>query len=290
MNRVKLLLAGAFESSRLNQALLRAEARLLHPYLRAINYHDVAPSMAASFETQLRFYAEHFHPVTYRDLLELHEGRWPHEKPGLIISFDDGLRSHALVAAPLLEKYGFPGWFMVPAAFPDWTEESRSETFARDHDLEYETEGLPDRRCVLSWEELRALDMRHVIGCHSMSHRRLGEHLDESELEYEIVGAKARLEEQLGHEVPVFAWIGGEEWAYSASAARTIRRAGFRVSFMTNNAVFRARGNLLQIQRTNVEAYYSPALMRFSLSGFFDLLYTAKRRRVTRLTAQAVAR
>ena len=290
MKRAKLLLATAFETARLNQVLLGAEARLLRPYLRAVNYHDVPPSMASGFEAQLQFYSKHFQPVGYQDLLALHQGRWPYAKPGIILTFDDGLRSHALVAAPLLEKHGFTGWFMVPAAFPDWSEESRAENFPRDRQLDVSLEGLPDRRCVLSWDEVGALDRRHVIGCHSMSHRRLGPELSEAELDYEVVAAKSHLENRLGHEVPVFAWIGGEEWAYSSAAAGAIRRAGFRAAFMTNNAVFRAGNDLLQIQRSNVEADYSPALLHFCLSGFFDVLYTAKRRRVNRLTRAPVAR
>ena len=42
--------------------------------------------------------------------------------------------------------------------------------------------------------------------------------------------------------------------------------------------------DLLQLQRTNVEASDPPALVNLSLSGFFDAWYAAKRRRVNRLT------
>ena len=82
----------------------------------------------------------------------------------------------------------------------------------------------------------------------------------------------------------VFAWVGGEEAAYSAQAARVIDDAGFDLSFMTNNAVIRPGDHPLQIQRTNVEAWDSEAVVRFQLSGLLDLGYRAKRRRVNRLT------
>ena len=86
-----------------------------------------------------------------------------------------------------------------------------------------------------------------------------------------------------------FAWVGGEEWAYSREAAERIRAAGFEYSFMTNNAVIRPHGELLQVQRTNVEAHFEPAFLKFCLSGFYDVFYLPKRRRVNRLTSVQAA-
>ena len=83
--------------------------------------------------------------------------------------------------------------------------------------------------------------------------------------------------------------VGGEEWSYSQEAAERIRAVGFGFSFMTNNAVIRPGAELLQVHRTNVEAHFDPALMRLCLSGFYDVLYLPKRRRVNRLTAARAA-
>ena len=272
MNPIKRLLASAFDLTGLNRASLGLQAR--RPYIRALNYHEVPAEQADAFEDQLRFYARHFVPVGYADLMEFRAGSWPHPKPGLILTFDDGLRSHAEVAAPLLEKYGVPGWFMVPAGVVGTAAEQRPQ----EH-----TVGHP----TLTWPDLRRLDGPHVIGCHTHGHRRLEASLTPAELEHEIRDAKRQLEEGLGHPVTVFAWVGGEEWTYSAAAARAIREAGVALSFMTNNAVIRPDTDPLQLQRTNVEASFPASLMRFSLSGFLDVMYTGKRRRVNRLTAAA---
>lgn len=280
----KLALAAGFDVTGLNAALLAAQARLGGPWARALNYHDVPPACAGAFEAQLRHYAEHFQPVGKAELLDLHAGRWPHAKPGLLLSFDDGLRSHADVVAPLLEKYGFTGWFMVPTEFVE-TAPQEQAAYARRHAIQADGRDYPDPRIAMSWEDLCRLDTRHEICCHTRSHRRLGPTSSREELEVEIVGAKERLEAGLHHEVDGFAWVGGEEWAYSAEAARVIREAGFRFGFMTNNARIRPGADLLQIQRTNVEASFPPSLMRFSLSGFYDLMYAPKRGRVNRLTA-----
>jgi len=84
--------------------------------------------------------------------------------------------------------------------------------------------------------------------------------------------------------VPVFCWVGGEEDAYTSEVATLISRAGFAHSFMTNSQVIRPAADPLQLQRTNIEADYPLWLTRFQLSGFMDLLYMSKRRRVNRLT------
>ncbi len=276
MRRVKLAIARAFAATGSNRALLELERLALRPYARALNYHDVPARLAPAFEAQLQFYARHFVSIGYDDLLALQAGRWPHAKPGLVLSFDDGLRSHTEVVAPLLEKYGMIGWFMVPAAVLDELRPGQAPA----HTV---------REPTLSWNSVLRMKDRHVIGCHTLHHTRLTAALTADELTTEIVVAKQVLEEGLGCPVPVFAWVGGEEETYSAAAAETIRRAGFRVSFMTNSAPIRPGADLLQLQRTNVEASDPPALVGLCLSGFIDAWFLTKRRRVNRLTAAGAA-
>ncbi len=192
------------------------------------------------------------------------------------------------MVAPLLEKYGFTGWFTVPVGFVE-TPPAEQHAFAEAHQISCDDSDLPDERIAMSWNDLRRLDANHEICCHTWTHRRLGPQVSEADLDVEVDQAKRALEEGLGHEVRGFAWVGGEEWSYSREAAERIRAAGFDFSFMTNNAVIRPGAELLQVHRTNVEAHFDPALMRLCLSGFYDVLYLPKRRRVNRLTAARAA-
>ena len=143
-----------------------------------------------------------------------------------------------------------------------------------------------------SAHETKAAEIALVVGDlqHTRAHLRLSASHGRERLREEIFGGKRRLEEALGHSVDAFAWVGGAEADYSAEAARLVREAGFRFSFMTNHAPFRPGGDLHQIQRSNVEASYPLDLLRFQISGLMDLLYTPKRRRVDRLTRTAPAR
>ncbi len=281
---VKGAIAASCEWSGLNALLLRAQKLFCHPYIRAINYHDIAPSSAARFESQLRHYARHFVPVGLGDLLALNGRCWPHSRPGLILCFDDGLRTHADVAGPLLDRYGFIGWFMVPVGFID-TPPSEQRRYALEHRILYGAEELPDARIAMTPEDVRQLDRRHVICSHTLNHQRLTASLTRRAMEEEIIGGKRRLEAHLGHEVRVFGWVGVGERVYSAEAARVVREAGFLAGFMSVSGRIRPGCDLFQLHRTNVEARFPPPLMHLALAGFFDILYLPSRLRVNRLTA-----
>ena len=267
----------------MSQAGLTIQRLLFGPFIRAVNYHDVPPQEAGSFERQLDFYAKHFDCVGPQELIELQQGEWTGKRPGLILSFDDGLRSHADVVAPLLEARGWVGWFMVPFSFVE-AAPSDQVSYAEEHQIDHSGHDYGDSRIAASWDDLRRLASQHVVGCHGLSHKRLGDSLTPLEVEQEILLAKSRLESELGLDTPVFAWIGGEESSYSRAAAEAIGHAGFQISFMTNSAPIRKGCDLLQLQRTNIEARDNDAIVRFQLSGIVDLLYRAKRDRVNRLT------
>lgn len=279
----KQRLATLFGRTGLSRLGFGLQVAALSPFIRVVNYHDVPPELAGAFEEQLRFYARHFTPVGWDELVRFRAGGWSSRRPGLIVSFDDGLRSHAEVVAPLLERHGFPGWFLVPTGLLSLPAAEQHPTAVEARVLAPEPPPT-DGRVFMTWDQVRELDSQHVIGAHTVSHHRLSASTETGRLRREIFGSKADLEEQLGRDVPVFCWVGGEEDSYSAEAAALITEAGFEVGFMTNNAPLRRSTHMLQVQRTNVEAWDSLALVRFQLSGAMDLLYAPKRRRVVRLT------
>lgn len=253
-------------------------------YIRVLYYHDVEPRQAAAFEAQLLLLRRYFEPASQHELRAfLQTGRWPHSKPGIVLTFDDGLRSNYEVAAPLLEKHGFQGWFFVPIGLV--TLPPRQQPRSADGQLvTHGNDVSRDPRVFMRAQELRDLAHRHIIGCHTSSHVRLSEALPPATLDFEILDAKRMLEETMGKPVDSFAWVGGEEWAYSSGAARRIERE-FRFAFTTNSRAVRATTSALQIDRTHVEADYPAYLVRFQLSGIMDLRHAGKRKRVARRIA-----
>ena len=279
---VKRSLAAALDGTGLG-ALGRWWQRTRAPdAARAVNYHDVPPALAGAFEAQLRFFLERYDVLDRTGLAALLAGTRRATRPGLLLTFDDGLRSHAEVVAPLLERHGVTGWFMVPGGFVDApTGEQRA--YADEHLIDLAGPTAGDDRLAMTWDEVRALGGRHEIACHTWHHTRLGATVASSVVEQEVRYARERLIERTGREIAAFAWVGGEAASYSPAAARAVRDAGFTFAFMTNHDLIRPGQSHFALQRSNVEAWNPMSIVRWQVSGVMDLAYAAKRRRIDRL-------
>ena len=253
------------------------------PYVRAINYHDTRREFASNFRRQLEWMSSRFTDCDGRKLEKLlADGSWDSSKPGILISFDDGLKSQYDVAAPLLEEFGFTGWFMLPVAFLDAAGPQHAE-FASTNNISCQL-GSKSDALAMSWDEAKDLEKRgHVITCHSMNHKRLSDALSDTELREEIVESKAALESRLGHSVSGFTWVGGEEPAYSKRAFDFMLEAGYAEIFCTNCDPIVARANPRFLDRSNIEAHFDMNRVRLVLGGLYDRKYQAKRKRVYNL-------
>lgn len=258
--------------------LAMQKAVLGRSFIRVLNYHATPASRAAGLERQLEFYRQHYTPCGPGDLDALFAGTWRGEKPGLLITFDDGYRSNFDVAAPLLEKHGFHACFFVPQA-----EVADSRV---DADAAFGAAGSDEPEPRMTWAECAELAARgHAIGCHTRTHIRLSDHLSPAQLADEITAAGRDIGERLGHPVTDFCWVGGEEWSYGTAAFAEIRRAGYQRVFATNLLPMTPASSPLWIERTNIEADWSLAQVRFYLSGVMDLAYAPKRLRIRKRCA-----
>ncbi len=124
--------------------------------------------------------------------------RYPAE-PSVCITFDDGCETDVIAAAPVLGEFGFNATFYLTAGFL----------------------GTPG---YLNASQVRELDAQGFqIGCHSMTHRYLSD-LPEPELKREVLDAKLRIENIVGHPIEHFSCPGGR---YDQRTLRMARQAGF---------------------------------------------------------------
>ena len=284
MNKKKILMANIICSLGIDHLLLLLR-KLFYKgnYIYVLNYHATPENESSVLEQQLVFYNKYFSSVNLSDLNQFFENKkWHKDKPGLILSFDDGLRSNFDVAAPLLEKYGFTAWFFIPTDFLD-TSTDEQITFANNHSI-CARNIYKDGRIAMTWDEIQKLDKNHVIGCHTKSHHRMIASTPKIQIHQEIIVSKMILEDKLGHAIDAFCWVGGEEFSYSAQGAKAIREAKYKYSFMTNCMPIKIDTNPHQLQRNNVETSWSINLVKFAVSGVMDWLYIPKRKRVNKLT------
>ncbi len=142
------------------------------------------------------------------------------------ITFDDGCETDLIAAAPVLREFGFHATFYVTAGFLG-------------------TAGY------LTAEQLRALDCSGLdasgfeIGCHSMTHAYLSD-ISGAELKREILEAKIRIEQILGHEIAHFSCPGGR---YDGRTLEQARQAGFKTVANSDFHANTATTNMFELGR-----------------------------------------
>ncbi|MCK1992947.1 polysaccharide deacetylase family protein [Peribacillus muralis] len=202
-------------------------------YIRAINYHNTHVFDSDRFERELKFYQQNFSPVTQEDLDEFFVTKqWKKEKPGLILSMFEAYRNNYDVALPLLEKYGFVGWYHVITDFIDTPVKLQKE-FAETHNIDNDRwdEYSIDQRYAMTWDEVRQVAKNHVICSHTRSHYRITLDTPEEVMKREIVESKHILEDKLQQDVDVFCWLGGGQFNSNPLAAEYIEKAGYHYLF-----------------------------------------------------------
>jgi peptidoglycan/xylan/chitin deacetylase (PgdA/CDA1 family) len=267
--------AGALGGSALLAARLRRRCGLR--YLRVLAYHSVGDKSLSSFQRQLGWLAARYEGVDSGKLAAFLSGEWNYPRPGLILSFDDGLLDNYRVAAPALEAAGLRGWFFIPSGLPGPQAEAE-ERFCAAGELTLPGEHRAGERVAMSWDEIRDLAERgHEIGCHTASHCRLRDGLESVRLEAEIGGAKRAIEKELGRECRSFAFVGGEPDTYSRAAYAAVRGSGFRYAFTTLSAPLLPGDPSLLIHRTVLDPDMDFELFKFKVSGFSDLVHAKAR-------------
>ncbi len=227
----------------LSNAYTLADVFANNPLIRAVNFHNTSRAEAELYERQLSQYSQHFSAVTFNDLDRyLTTGEWHKPKPGLIISVFEGYRNSYEVLTPLIEKYGFVGWFWIITSFIN-SPIADQLNFAEHHDIDMLTHEYPDGRYAMTWEELRQLDKKHVIASHTRSHTLLSA-LDPSVQKQEVIGSQEDFQKNLGHPVRAFVSLTGPAYGENAAIDRLIDQAGYD-SVLSNFRIQRIKTHLV---------------------------------------------
>ena len=202
------------------------------PLIRVVNWHNTPRSNAARLEGELAHYSQTFTSVNEAELRGyLQTGQWSKPKPGMIPVFYEGYRNGYDVVAPLLEKYGFIGWYFIITEFikgpaPDQV------TYAKGHHIGMQTREYPDGRYALNWEEIRELSKKHVIASHARNHSELST-LTEEVRRAEIFGSQDDFRKNLGRPVLAFSSLRGpaQNEHPEVDTARLVQEAGYEFVF-----------------------------------------------------------
>jgi peptidoglycan/xylan/chitin deacetylase (PgdA/CDA1 family) len=147
-----------------------------------------------------------YNPVSQKQLFKaLFQNEKLPEK-AVMITFDDGYADNYSVAAPVLEKYGYPATFYIVTGSVGSAE-------------------------YMSWEQIKDLDRRGMdIGSHSETHLDLTL-LSAADLRSELSGSAAAITSQIGH--PVY-WLSFPGGSYDQDVLRFTAEAGYLLAVTTD--------------------------------------------------------
>jgi len=192
--------------------------------LRGLYAHYVFPDQAERFRRLLDAVLRVGSFLSTDECLATLEGGRPLDGRRFHLSFDDGFRNHATVAAPALAERGIRAAFFVPTGLIGARRDAAA-AYCR-------AIGYPATIELMTWSDLEALrDAGHEIGSHTRTHARFADlSTDPARLEDEIAGSKAELERRLGRCATISWPYGGRRDADPVSLAAA-RAAGYRACF-----------------------------------------------------------
>lgn len=172
------------------------------------------------------------------------------------LTFDDGFRSVATVAAPLLRELGVPATVFAVTGQVGTGEPLRWEGIEEWLGGRYE-----DELAGLSWDELAGLaESGWEVGSHTCSHPSLP-HLDDEALRVELTASRQEIEQRLGSPCDVLAYPYG---AHDRRVIEAARAAGYRAAATFPPHV--RTGDALAVPRVGVYRGTGPGGFRLRVS------------------------
>jgi peptidoglycan/xylan/chitin deacetylase (PgdA/CDA1 family) len=219
-------------------------------------YHRVIPKPVSEYdltpeqlETHLQFFkSQGYQPITVAQFLRYQKNPALFPEKPVILTFDDGTKSHYTKVLPLLKKYGFKATFYI---FPNATRGSQKRW--------------------LGWDEIGEIARAGMdIGSHSLSHPYLTarEEMDEPQyqvwLEKELVQSKKMLEEHLKIRVKTLAYPFG---LYDRIVETAAVKAGYAGLLNINAGLNSRRTNPLRLKRRIVVNTMGPKSLANIMAG-----------------------
>jgi len=198
---------------------------------------------SATFETFCRFFKTHFKVLPLAEQIAgCRSGR--NTAGTLSITFDDGYRDNAEIAAPILRRLGLPATFFVVTGF-----------IGTDHTAPWDAH-LARTPAWMDWNQLRALrDQQFEIGAHTDRHIDLGT-ADPAAIRADLARCRAKLQEELAAPARLFAYPFGGRGHIRSASVELVREAGFECCLSSCGGVNAPVADPFQLNRINVGGWF----------------------------------
>lgn len=210
-------------------------------------------------EAYLKLFASRFRFVTFGEYLtQLREKG----NPGNLVTltFDDGFRSFAEYAIPVMERTGIPAVNFVASGHVGgcnaWDAHLTDEVFP-----------------VMNAAEIKAMSSHPLvtIGAHTVSHTSLG-WLKPEMMKLELLESKTALEQITGREIEYFSYPYGQIQDMPSIARQLLQQNGYSAAVGSRYSAHNNRRNLYALNRVSLEPDDSPATIFSSIHGKSSIL------------------
>ncbi len=211
------------------------------------------------FEEFVRFFGRYFDVIPLTELLRRLE-KGEDLKRTLAITFDDGYRGNATMAAPILERHGQRACFFVTT---NWMGTTHVAWWDAEKGIQTQW---------MTWDQVRALHAAgHDIGSHTQTHPDLGV-VSPEVARSEVAGGSARLDAELGKPSGLFAYPYGGKKNMSEANHRVIEQLGLRCCLSAYGGTVLAGDDPLRLKRMTITTWFvSPYQFGFEyLFGSLD--------------------
>ncbi len=255
LGRIKSLATGILPVRSMAARALRGRAMVVALHrVNEVNAGDGLTLSPEQFEDHCRFFSDNFNVVPLAEIVQRLETGAPFDRH-IAITFDDGYRDNAEIAAPILSRYGLHATFFVTTGFIG------SEIVAPwDKDMS----PAPG---WMTWDQVRELsDRGFTIGAHTIDHVDLGQESRDSAMR-QLKASRSVLCERLGAEVELFAYPFGRRDNMTEENRLLVREAGFRCCVSCFGGIIEMGTSPFELPRIAIASWHaSPDAFAFDLA------------------------
>ncbi len=210
--------------------------------------HSIHPN---HFKEHMAFLSDNFPVVSVEDIAAHVRGLKPLTEQTVAITFDDGYKEYATIAADILDKYRLPATFFVVTGVLDKLVNVPLSTY-------------------LDWEGVKDLHSRgFYIGSHCVRHVSLLS-LTPEKVEDELRQSRTRIAEELGVVPSGISYPYGTLRDVSKETATMAERVGYTWGVTALHGLNHPGTNPLLLRRTSITCGDGLKTFRMIMHGFLD--------------------
>ncbi|MFL2840373.1 MAG: polysaccharide deacetylase family protein [Pseudohongiellaceae bacterium] len=220
--------------------------------------YEADPLSPEYFEAHLDYLSQNYNVIPLDQAANYIERKQCDVDNPVVITFDDGYVDNYEVAFPLLKKFRLPATIFVVTGFVN-----RNLLLIDDPNFG-----------PLSWDQIREMDMHGLVtfGAHSDTHRILS-NISDAEVQNEIIMSKSILEDELGHDIDLFAYPNGQMSDIPPSAINVVEEKSFRCACSTFWRCSQKHDEKWVLNRVMISGGDTLDVFKYKVFGYFDYIY-----------------